>query len=138
VSTNDELFRSVRTWTAANYAGLTAASIAIVLSNGERVRLPVPVGATAATSSPDDEVFVPTKFQQRIIEALAGKALHADALAVAVGQEARQSLYRKPGGIGELLEHGYVKKHSRLGYYDPTDPPPELSQSESNSQDTTP
>jgi hypothetical protein len=75
-------------------------------------------------SGVDPAAFVLTPFQQDILDALDGKALRTDALGHAVGDRSR--LFRRPGGIHELRERGFVHHHHRLGFYRPDAPPPEL------------
>lgn len=70
-------------------------------------------------------VFVPTDLQQRILDALAGKALRTDALWQRCDCN-RRSLFNDPGGLPELQEQGLVAHHARTGYYRPDCPPPEL------------
>lgn len=72
-----------------------------------------------------EEPFVPTPFQAGILDALEGRALKTEALAAEVGD--RRRLF-KPGGIKELKEKGLVKNHSRIGYYRPDAPPPEIEE----------
>lgn len=73
---------------------------------------------------PPDPGFVPTQFQQDILEALSGRALRTDALAAKVGN--RRGLFKDPGGVPELIEEGLVSHHKRLGYYRPDKPPADL------------
>lgn len=74
----------------------------------------------------EDSAFVPTAFQQDILKALDGKALRTDALAAKVGD--RRRLFKDPGGLPELQEHGLVSHNRRVGYYRPDSLPPELTQ----------
>jgi hypothetical protein len=81
---------------------------------------PGPAGAIPVAEQP----FVPTPFQEAILDALEGKALRVDALGAAVGDRAR--LY-KPGGLKELQTQGWVSYHARRGYYRTDAPPEDLS-----------
>jgi hypothetical protein len=127
----DALFRAARDWLARYYPGRLVRRLHLELDDGDRVRLPVPIGQAAASAptvcSLPAEGFVPTPFQQEILDALEGRALRTEGLASAVGCD-RRSLFRKPGGISELQEHGYVKTHKRMGYYRPDSPPEEIFQ----------
>jgi len=79
------------------------------------------------------EPFVPNALQGGILDALEFRALRTDALLSVVAAD-RSRLYKRPGGIHELREHGFVGLHPRLGYYRPDAPPPELaSQAEGES-----
>jgi hypothetical protein len=71
----------------------------------------------------EEQPFVPSIFQESILEALEGKGLRTDALGAAVGDRSR--LY-KPGGLKELQAQGWVSHHPRVGYYRKDAPPPEL------------
>lgn len=88
------------------------------------ITLPVPPAAPApaAPAEPDgpDRAFKPSSFQDRILDALAGKLLTADGLAAA-GVD-RRKLYR-PGGIRDLMAAGWVRKHEGGGYWMVDDPP---------------
>lgn len=79
-----------------------------------------PTKAPATT----EEVFVPSPVQEAILEALEGKALRQSELEKATGYDRRQ-LHRK-SGREELIDLDKVQHHSRLGYYRPDQPPPEL------------
>lgn len=69
-------------------------------------------------------VFVPTAFQKSILEALNGRAMKKQGLAVAVcGGEDNGNLLYRPGGISELVRNGLVANKRGLGYYR-TDAPP--------------
>jgi len=72
----------------------------------------------------DEELFVPTPLQTGILEKLDGKAMRTRALAKCLGMD-QPKLYKR-GGIKELKEEGRVKLHSRIGYYRPDAPPPQL------------
>lgn len=119
------LFDAVRLWVRRVYGpGRRAVRLAVRLDDGERVVLPVPV----PWEQPPAAGFVPTAFQQAVLEALDCKALRTEALAAAVGDRAR--LFRPKGGLAELREHGLVSHHERLGYYRPDSPPPQLESQE--------
>lgn len=111
-----DLFRTVAAWTAANYPGVAAVEICVKLSTGAKVRLPMPVVVPTADDTQADR-FIPTAFQRAILDALDGRALRTDALGAVVGDRGR--LFRKPGGIQELVAQGLVANHKRLGYYRP-------------------
>lgn len=68
--------------------------------------------------------FVPTDFQQALLDHLKGKALRTDALANRLDCSSSR-LFKHPGGIPELVEEGLVEHHKRLGYFRPDEPPPE-------------
>jgi hypothetical protein len=99
-----------------------------------RVTLDAPGGGNLVTvavppepdgqGGPDDVPFIPSPFQQGILDALDGKALRTDALGAAVGDQRR--LFRPRGGLQELREHGLVDHHERLGFFRPDAPPPKL------------
>ena len=86
---------------------------------------------TVRESLDDDgatQKFVPTQFQQDILNALDGVALRTDALTHKLDC-ANGQLFRKPvRGIPELIAHGLVAKHDRLGFYRPDSPPQEIEQ----------
>ncbi len=69
------------------------------------------------------EAFVPNDFQREILNALDGRALKKQALAIEVCAGEGSRLYR-PGGIKELMNGGHVVNKRRLGYYRPDRPPP--------------
>lgn len=119
---NRELLDTVRAWCAANYPACPLEYVALHLRY-----LPVPIQLAAGMPTQAESVgerFLPTPFQQAILDALDGKALRTDALAAVVGDRPR--LFRPKGGIKELQEHGMVAHHQRRGYYRPDAPPPEL------------
>lgn len=70
-------------------------------------------------------VFVPTRFQQSILNALDGVAMKKMQLASAVcgGEEFGNLLYR-PNGITELRTLGLVVHKYGIGFYRPDAPPP--------------
>ncbi len=68
--------------------------------------------------------FIPTEFQQELLRALKGKALRTDALAAKLDCPSSR-LFKHPGGLPELQEHGLVAHNKRLGYYRPDAPPAE-------------
>lgn len=89
---------------------------------GRRAELLVgAVRADGSTRGPAATAFVPTPFQQDILDALEGKGLRTDALAAKVGDRSR--LFR-PEGLPELRQHGRVDHHPRVGYFRPDAPPP--------------
>lgn len=67
--------------------------------------------------------WTPRPFQQRILAALDGKAMHKRALAAEVGE----GLFRAHG-LTELRDRGLVLLDLVLGYYRPDSPPPGLEQ----------
>ncbi len=69
--------------------------------------------------------FIPTRFQQRILDKLGYTALTADELQAELDVD-RSRLYRD--GLRELKREGLVKNHRRVGYYRPDAPPPEYPQ----------
>jgi hypothetical protein len=77
---------------------------------------------------PDRDVveFEPNALQADVLCALEGKALRTDALAREIGCD-RTQLFRKPGGVQELREHGLLDNDPGHGYYRPDAPPAELS-----------
>ncbi len=85
-----------------------------------------PAAAPTVTAASAD-VFIPSAFQEAILGALEGKALRTDALASAIGGDCRSRIFRKPGGIQELIDQDYVRNHPRRGYYRVDAPPPELA-----------
>jgi hypothetical protein len=86
---------------------------------------PPGVGTGPAAQGPAEQVFVPTPFQNAILDALEGKALRTDALGAAAGDRGR--LFRHPGGLRELREQGLVSHHERRGFFRPDAPPEELA-----------
>jgi hypothetical protein len=98
-----------------------AVELIVRLSNGRKVQLPVPGEHGGAESRASAAPFVPNEMQSAILEALAGVALTADALAGAAGYD-RRTLYRRPGGLAELLAHGLIEKGAD-GYFRPDAPP---------------
>ena len=67
--------------------------------------------------------FVPTPLQERILEALHGRALHTEDLVQEVGDPHR--FFSGQGGFWELRHWGLVVHDARLGNYRPDSPPPE-------------
>ncbi len=125
-----EILAPLAAWVQTNAPGsIPAGTIQIPLVNGQPLVLPfnlvfLPVVPVPAWTPPEeDEPFIPTVFQQAILDALEGKALRTDALGLAVGDRGR--LY-KPGGLKELIKEGLIGHHKRLGYYSTAAPPPEL------------
>lgn len=79
--------------------------------------------------------FVPLPAHKAILGALDGRALRTDALAAEAKLERRSLFDRKRknktticGYLSELKDRKLVLKHTRLGYYRPDRPPPELKQ----------
>lgn len=70
--------------------------------------------------------FIPTPFQSDILAALDGRGLRTDALCHLVAGGSKSNLYRDPGGLPELIEHGLVANHPRVGYYRPDAKPDDL------------
>ncbi len=128
-----EFAEAVHKFVAANWPGRLAARVLIQLhETAEPISLPVPpprpaaVSAAGATPKGPQDVWIPTDYQAAILEALEFRALHTDALVAAVGGD-RRRLFRRPGGIHELRDHGLVALHRQLGYYRPDAPPAELA-----------
>ncbi len=127
--TTDELLNAVRSYALEHFPRASTVQILITLPHCDPVTLCVPAYTDRASretrldTSP--AAFVPNQFQESILGALEGKALRADALGHIVGDRSR--LYRKPGGLQELRDQGYVSHHPRLGYYRPDAPPEELA-----------
>ncbi len=123
-ATSDMLHLVVR-WAAAHYPGLPVRQVCIHFTD-----VPVPIclpvaGATPPVSgaaSDDAEPPKLTDLQERILDALAGKALRTDALAHKVECD-RGQIFRK-GGLKELRACGLVAHDEAVGYYRPDDPPP--------------
>jgi hypothetical protein len=123
----DQFLRDLQQYFIAEF-GRTPTSVVVKFSDTKlslpfplaTVRAEPPASAVDASSAP----WLPTAFQQSILDALDGRALRADALGDEVGDRGR--LYKKPGGIQELRDHGLVAHHPRRGYYRPDAPPPEL------------
>lgn len=126
--TNDDLFRMVHRWAQSNFNGQPACELFIrIRGGGEATFTDIPYKGAAderADRCEEEEPFVPKRIQAEILEALDGRALRTTALANKLSN--RTQMYEHPGGMRELLERGLVKKHSRLGYYRPDEPPPEL------------
>jgi hypothetical protein len=99
--------------------------VIVVMDDGEQLRLPVPLVATAAPTA--EPPFIPTDSQSSILTALEGRALTTDALANRAGID-RSTLFRRPGGLHELRELGLVSHRDRLGFYRPDMPPPGLDE----------
>ncbi len=97
---------------------------AVLHGNQDRCE-PVAACVPSAEGLPASEPFVPTEYQDRMLDALDCVALHTDALAAAVGCN-RRTLF-KARGVGELKKRRFVSLHSVLGYYRPDAPPAEYS-----------
>ena len=69
---------------------------------------------------------MPNAFQRTILDALDGRALKKQPLAVEVcgGEENGNLLYR-PGGLKELRDAGLVAHKRGVGFYRPDHPPPD-------------
>src|SRR5262245_32838817 len=112
--------------------GRELAQVRLTFSDGSRLKLQGPFPgahappAAAETPQSESQPFIPTPFQADILAALEGKALRTDALIAKLDCD-RSRLYKRPGGIHELREHGLVGHHSRIGYYSVGAPPPELA-----------
>ncbi len=120
-----ELFAFCRTWVDTIYPGLKPVHIALTLDSGAEVRLPVPDVPGLPESTPETaDTFVPSRLQQRVLEALDGRALRGPQIREAV--RSTSILSRHPGGIRELKWYGLVKHDRRFGFYRPDRPPPEL------------
>jgi hypothetical protein len=107
--------------------GIRAREVVVIDDDGKkslRVRVPYLVAEPPVTP----QAFVPNAIQADILTVLDGAALRTDALAAKIGCE-RSQLFKKPGGIQELKEHGLVASHPRLGYYRSDAPPQELASS---------
>lgn len=65
--------------------------------------------------------FLPTPLQQRILDLLAGRALHTDELVREVGDP--QGFFSGRGGFWELRHLGFVVHDARAGNYRPDAPP---------------
>jgi hypothetical protein len=83
-----------------------------------------PAGPAPVAAPPPGDPPSPTPYQERILDALAGKCLTADQLAEKVGD--RRRLFRD-GGVKDLVTAGLVKKRQGHGYYATDDPPDEFS-----------
>lgn len=125
---NANLFRELQRWVAEDYPGLAPVEVIVVLSSGQRARLPVPPAVPAVAAPKAAEPFVPNVIQRAVLDALDGKAMTSTKLGDLVGDKRR--LFKKPGGLEELRAEGLVEHHSRLGYYRPDSPPPELEEEE--------
>lgn len=66
--------------------------------------------------------FTPTAFQERILEALQGRALHTEELVQAI--EDARLFFAGQGGFWELRHLGLVVHDARVGNYRPDAPPP--------------
>lgn len=133
-----ELASAVRQFLAENLPGRTPKRVCIfTFEDAEPLSVPVqacapappqaatPATPTAATAATAANIFVPDTYQLAILEALDGKALRTAKLASATGGDERR-LFRHPGGLRELREHGLIESHPRLGYYRPDSLPPQL------------
>ncbi|HEY7427447.1 MAG TPA: hypothetical protein VH682_24650 [Gemmataceae bacterium] len=119
-----QLSDAVRKYLEENIPGRTPLRIGIITAE-DRKPIILPILAAVKPAASLRNGFVPTPFQEGILDALEGKALRSDPLGAAVGDKRR--LYRHPGGLQELREEGLVDHHARLGYFRPDAPPPELS-----------
>jgi hypothetical protein len=129
--TAGDLFHTLAAWLHENYPGQIPDRLRIYLVSGRKIDLPViaaPIPAVVAAAAA--EPFIPTPFQEAILEALDGKALRTDALGAKVGDRSR--LFRHPGGLKELQEQELVAHHKRLGFYRPDAPPEELSDNDAD------
>ncbi len=89
-----------------------------------------PEPATSRSATADD--FLPNEVQTAILESLEGKFMRTEQLAAAVAtalgiDDARNRMFKKPGGIQELKDKGMVKNHPRRGYYSTVAPPEEIA-----------
>jgi hypothetical protein len=137
---------AARALVAANFPGRYAVEVVVILNHVDganprpvRVFMPSPGSFASNGDAPAADpprrppeppepkaasgAFEPTELQGDILEALEWKALNADGLSEAVGVS-RRYLYRKPGGIGELIEQSMVRVESGVGYWRPDMPPP--------------
>jgi len=121
-----EALAVLREFLRVNCPGFVPLEVIVRGANGLKVCWPF---ASALAAAEEAEPFVPTAYQEAILDALEGKALRTDALAAKVGDRSR--LFRNPGGLKELQEQGLVSHHSRRGYFRPDAPPEELAESES-------
>jgi hypothetical protein len=78
--------------------------------------------AQILTESFNQELFVPTPLQEKILVALKGTALQTKALATAC--KCDETRLFKRGGIEELKEVGRVSHKDGVGYFRPDKPPP--------------
>jgi hypothetical protein len=90
------------------------------LSAGESPGQTVSGESLQAPDSPAEPPFIATELQERILEALHGKALTLDALAEKLKTD-RSALHRD--GLKELMQLGRIANVRRVGYYR-TDAPP--------------
>jgi hypothetical protein len=104
--------------------------VRLVFVGGRRMKLAIfsAVSAPAPSAEPAsaEDDFTPNALQADVLIALERKALRTDALARAIGCD-RTQLFRKPGGVQELRDHGLLDNHPGHGYFRPDLPPPELS-----------
>jgi hypothetical protein len=103
---------------------LSAASGDAPAAPAEPPRPPPPTAPCGAVEPPaaPPGVFEPSELQGDIIEALEWKGMTAGKLATAVGVSERY-LYRKPGGLAELIDHGMIRNTHGVGYWRPDAPP---------------
>ena len=111
------LFEALRVYLMATNPRFEVDRLKLIARDGSKVDLHVVLDMAPAS------VFVPSPFQEAILEALDGKALKTQALGAAAGDKSR--LY-KPHGLQELRDRGMVEHHDRLGFWRPDAPPPEL------------
>lgn len=128
-----EALQPLLSWLAVNAPGrVFAGNVVIPCIGSPDLHLPLPLHAVAGAGSVvtdweppyEDEQFIPTPFQQSILDSLDGKALRTDAL----GAKTNRNQLFKTNGLKELIEQGLVKHHKRIGYYRPDAPPPELQE----------
>lgn len=126
VPTTDDVISTVYRWSRAKCPQTVPMHFEIILADGRRIPFPLIDDPLANQSQVDNGAFIPSATQEMILEALDGKAFRTDALAREVGCS-RSLLFRKPGGMAELLTEGLVEKHDKLGYYRPDSPPDEIT-----------
>ena len=112
-------FEALRAYLSAVHPRFPVERIKLIASDGSKIDLHVVLPVVVHFDH-----FLPTPFQQAILDALEGKAMRTDALGAAVGDRSR--LFR-PGGLKELRERGLVDHHERRGFYRPDSPPEELA-----------
>jgi hypothetical protein len=145
---NDDLAQLLTRWATENCPGPGEVRIKARLVNGVLtgvdVRWQPGPGAVAPRQEPAHDTSTPARrvnggspelppagvfelneLQGDILEALEWKAFNTERLAEAVGVSPR-SLFRKPGGVGELQERGLVRNNRRVGYWRPDTPPDDL------------
>ncbi len=138
-----EALAVLRAALAAQMPGFLPTQITITGVAGsavQKVKLPFLDAPAAPAAAPTvtavvEEQFLPNEVQTAILESLEGKFMRTDSLAAAVStalgiEGARGRLFKKPGGIQELIDEGLVRHHNRRGYYSTSAPPAELAPSE--------